>query len=110
MRMAQIPRIENYLNLYIFFINSRPVFTAFLSSWGYATDSQIYSLWENDDGHDGYSIYRCNRRPLVGDLCIGNWLRETWRSSMNTFYVVGAVVSVCLLVYLVIALLKAEEF
>jgi K+-transporting ATPase KdpF subunit len=28
---------------------------------------------------------------------------------MNTFYVVGAVVSVCLMVYLVVALLKAED-
>lgn len=28
---------------------------------------------------------------------------------MNTFYVIGAVVSACLLVYLVIALLNAED-
>jgi K+-transporting ATPase KdpF subunit len=28
---------------------------------------------------------------------------------MNTFYVIGAVVSACLLVYLVMALLKAED-
>lgn len=28
---------------------------------------------------------------------------------MNAFYVIGAVVSVCLMVYLVVALLKAED-
>jgi K+-transporting ATPase KdpF subunit len=28
---------------------------------------------------------------------------------MNTFYVVGALVSICLMVYLVVALLKAED-
>ncbi len=28
---------------------------------------------------------------------------------MNTFYIIGAVVSVCLMVYLVVALLKAED-
>jgi K+-transporting ATPase KdpF subunit len=28
---------------------------------------------------------------------------------MNTFYIVGAVVSTCLLLYLVVALLKAED-
>jgi len=29
---------------------------------------------------------------------------------MSTFYVIGAVVSACLMVYLVVALLNAEEF
>jgi K+-transporting ATPase KdpF subunit len=29
---------------------------------------------------------------------------------MSTFYVIGAVVSTCLMVYLVIALLNAEDF
>ena len=28
---------------------------------------------------------------------------------MNTFYIIGAAVSACLLVYLVVALLKAED-
>lgn len=28
---------------------------------------------------------------------------------MSTFYIIGAVVSVCLMVYLVVALLKAED-
>ena len=59
--------------------------------------------------NDGYGIYCCNRGDVAGDLRFSNWLRKTWRSLMNTFYVVGAVVSLCLMVYLVVALLKAED-
>jgi K+-transporting ATPase KdpF subunit len=36
-------------------------------------------------------------------------MRKTGGTQMNTFYIIGAVVSACLLVYLTIALLKAED-
>jgi K+-transporting ATPase KdpF subunit len=36
-------------------------------------------------------------------------MREAGRTAMNTFYVIGAVVATGLLVYLVVALLKAED-
>ena len=64
---------------------------------------------EGNDGYDGLGIFGCNCGLMACDLCFRNWLRKAWRSSMSTFYVVGAVVSVCLMVYLVVALLKAED-
>jgi K+-transporting ATPase KdpF subunit len=67
------------------------------------------SYLESDDGYDGFSIFECNCSPLARHLCIGNRLREVGRSSMSAFYIVGAVVSVCLMVYLVVALLMAED-
>jgi K+-transporting ATPase KdpF subunit len=67
------------------------------------------SYLESDDGYDGFSIFERDCGPLARHLCIGNWLREAGGSSMSTFYIVGAVVSVCLMVYLVVALLKAED-
>jgi K+-transporting ATPase KdpF subunit len=61
------------------------------------------------DDDDGHCIYRCNRGDVAGGLRVGNRLREIGRTAMSTFYIIGAVVSVGLLVYLVAALLKAED-
>jgi K+-transporting ATPase KdpF subunit len=60
-------------------------------------------------GGDGYRIYRGNRCILAGNLCVRRRMRQAGGTSMNTFYVIGAVVSAGLLVYLVMALLKAEN-
>ena len=60
-------------------------------------------------GGDGYRIYRGNRCILAGNLCVRRRMRQAGGTSMNTFYVIGAVVSAGLLVYLVMALLKAED-
>ena len=62
-----------------------------------------------NDGYVGFSIFKCDCGLMARNLCIGSWLCEAWRSIMSTFYIVGAVVSVCLMVYLVVALLKAED-
>lgn len=67
-------------------------------------------LMERSDGWDGFDVRRCDRRLLGDYVCIGNRLRETGGTHMSTFYLIGAVVSAGLMVYLVIALLNAEEF
>jgi K+-transporting ATPase KdpF subunit len=46
---------------------------------------------------------------VAGDLRLGDRLREIGRTAMSTFYIIGAAVSVALMVYLVVALLKAED-
>jgi K+-transporting ATPase KdpF subunit len=58
---------------------------------------------------DGHRIYRRNHRVFAGDLRVCDRLRKTGRTSMNAFYIVGALAAAGLLVYLVVALLKAED-
>jgi K+-transporting ATPase KdpF subunit len=59
--------------------------------------------------NDGHRIYRVDRRIFADDMGVCMRLREIGGTSMNTFYILGAVVATGLLVYLVIALLKAED-
>lgn len=96
-------------NFYAFFTPSLSVFTKFLATCRYSHHHQISPFGEHGDGYDGLDIFGCNCGLVARKLRVCNWLCEAWRSSMNTFYVVGAVVSVCLMVYLVVALLKAED-
>ncbi|MMZ71585.1 F subunit of K+-transporting ATPase [compost metagenome] len=58
---------------------------------------------------DGHSIYRRNRGVFPAALGLHKWLQQAGRTSMNMFYVVGAVVAVGLLIYLLAALLNAED-
>ncbi len=58
---------------------------------------------------NGHRIYRRNRGVFLDDLRLRCRLQQAGSSVMNLFYVIGALASVGLLIYLVVALLKAEE-
>jgi K+-transporting ATPase KdpF subunit len=58
---------------------------------------------------DGHSVFSCNRGVFSGDFRIRDWVQQVGRTAMNMFYVVGAVVAIGLLIYLVAALLNAED-
>ena len=60
-------------------------------------------------GGDGHRIYRRNRGVFAGYLRFCRGMRQAGRTQMNTFYVIGAVVATGLLVYLIVALLNAED-
>jgi len=62
------------------------------------------------EGVNGHCIYRGDRRLCSDHLRICVRLRcPGRRQAMNLFYVIGAVAAAGLMVYLVIALLKAEN-
>ena len=61
------------------------------------------------EGDDGHRIYRCDRGVPAGDLRVCRGLRQAGEEAMNIFYVIGAVVATALLIYLIVALLKAED-
>jgi K+-transporting ATPase KdpF subunit len=58
---------------------------------------------------NGHRLYRRTRGGLAPVLGFRCRLRKTGRKIMTPFYVLGAFISAGLLVYLVIALLKAED-
>jgi K+-transporting ATPase KdpF subunit len=60
-------------------------------------------------GDDGPSLSRSNRCLLSDDRGFRRCLRQHGGTSVNPFYVLGAVVACALLVYLVAALLMAED-
>jgi K+-transporting ATPase KdpF subunit len=60
-------------------------------------------------GDDGYHFRWRDRGVSAYHLGARDRVRETGRAAMNTFYVIGAVVSAGLFVYLILALLKAED-
>lgn len=61
------------------------------------------------ESDDGYRFYRSNRSAMAGDQQPRCRVRQTGEEAMNPFYLAGAVVAAGLLVYLIAALLKAED-
>jgi hypothetical protein len=57
----------------------------------------------------GHRIYRCNRHLCRPDLGHGGSVRTPGSTTMTIFYLIGALAAGGLLVYLLYALLKAEE-
>ena len=62
------------------------------------------------DLSDGYLIRGFDRSVLRAHCRAGLWLRASTEAVMTLFYAIGAVVSLLLFVYLVVALLKPELF
>jgi K+-transporting ATPase KdpF subunit len=60
-------------------------------------------------GNNGHGLSRRHRGTFACHLCAGDWVRQTGRTAMNAFYIIGAAVSAGLLVYLIVALLNAEN-
>jgi K+-transporting ATPase KdpF subunit len=64
------------------------------------------STWRVKNGH---RIHRSNCALLRNDLRLCVRLRQAGEPSMTLFYMIGAIVAGGLMIYLVVALLKAEE-
>jgi K+-transporting ATPase KdpF subunit len=71
----------------------------------------IFSLRKQNlsEAVHGRGIYRGDSRLRLVGLCAGDRLRQAGGPAMNLFYVIGALTAAGLLVYLLVALLNAED-
>jgi K+-transporting ATPase KdpF subunit len=96
--------------IYAFFTPRLTLFTAFFDANRYDLPSGNFPAFGEQHGFDGRHGRSGYRAALACHLGLGARLRQTGSAPMNTtFYIIGAVVSAALMVYLVIALLKAED-
>jgi K+-transporting ATPase KdpF subunit len=63
----------------------------------------------NSRSEHGFCIYGCHHRLFVADAGIGRGLCRLGKEKMTWAYVLSGLVSLALLVYLVIALIRAED-
>ena len=80
-----------------------------LQNFYIASSNMLINKINLDRSDDGHCIYWGNRSVSTDDLCVRCGVRQTGGKPMNMFYVIGAAVAAGLLVYLVVALLKAED-
>jgi K+-transporting ATPase KdpF subunit len=57
----------------------------------------------------GSRVYGCHHRFFAADTRIGRRLRQIGKKKMTWAYVLSGLVSLALLIYLVIALIRAED-
>jgi K+-transporting ATPase KdpF subunit len=63
----------------------------------------------NSRSEHGSPVYGCHHRFFTADTGIGRGLRQIGKKKMTLAYLLSGAVSLALLVYLVIALIRAED-
>jgi K+-transporting ATPase KdpF subunit len=63
----------------------------------------------NSRSEHGSRVYGCHHRFFTADTGISRGLRQIGKKKMTWAYVLSGAVSVALLVYLVVALIRAED-
>jgi K+-transporting ATPase KdpF subunit len=71
--------------------------------------SNTHRIANNSRSEHGSPVYGCHHRFFTADTGIGRGLRQIGKKKMTWAYVLSGVVSLALLVYLVIALIRAED-
>jgi K+-transporting ATPase KdpF subunit len=88
------------------------VYTALASLYNKFRSLPILFVPSNhpNESRHGYRFYRSGNPRYPVDRGNDRRLRKAGRAQMNAFYVIGALSSAGLLVYLLVALLNAERF